>query len=233
MLPLLCFGTLTTEEKFIELAKARNEPEEFPAVPGVFSLQAPYEKVVLVLSDNCPARYVNDCKGVNAATPNIMFVQHPDPRMLFHDKQKGIHLLLQAQCTRDIAAGEQLFTPYGEKFWKEHAPIYRKAIDENSLLSPGEVQEVDETDVFIDLTDAKIQTPKRVLLNKSTLSQDEVPVTLMSSPVTPVQSPSTIDVSSVLGEDNLQVSGSGKPRKRAKTAVTDLNTFPQGTSPPA
>lgn len=161
-----------------------------------------------------------------------MFVQHPDPRLLFHDKQKGIHLLLQAQCTRDIAAGEQLFTPYGEKFWKEHAPIYRKPIDENALLSPGDIQDVDEPDVHIDLTmvhEAKVETPKRVV-NKSTLTQDDVPSSLMSSPVTPVQSPSVIDVSSVFDEDELEISASGK-RKRGKTPTTKLSSLPQATSP--
>jgi hypothetical protein len=188
MLPLLCFGILTTEEKYIEQAKAKNEPEDFPAIPGVFALQSPYEKVVMILSENCPARYVNDCKGIKNAQPNIKFVQHPDPRMLFHDKFKGIHLLLQAQCTRDIEEGEQLYTAYGDKFWNENAPIYRTTIDENKLLEPGERKEGNEDEpIDLDLTSQDVapvyemlevgsivETPKRKrrLSSESTLTQD-------------------------------------------------------------
>lgn len=225
MLPLLCFGVLTTEEKYIEQAKARNEPQEFPSIPGVFSLQPPYEKVVLILSDNCPARYVNDCRGVRGAKPNIMFVQHPDPRQLFHDNYKGIHLLLQAQCTRDIEAGEQLYTPYGDKFWNEKAPIYRANIDEAKLLEPGEMKEGNEgkDDVDIDLTnqdETKEVTPRRQrTLNLSTLTQDAL---MMSSPLTPLKSPSEIDASTVLDDEEPEqekeneTSSTGKRKKRNK-----------------
>ena len=92
MLPLLCFGDFTTEEAYKQTQRARGEPEDFPAIPGVFALRCPYEQTVCQLSTNCPARYVNDCKGVKNAKHNVNFVQHEDPRGLFHDPMRGLHL---------------------------------------------------------------------------------------------------------------------------------------------
>ena len=74
MISLIVFGHFITEEKFVEDAKAKGEPTEFPRNPGAFSLQTPYEKCVCLVADNCPA------KDVAGAKPNIQFVQHPDPR---------------------------------------------------------------------------------------------------------------------------------------------------------
>jgi hypothetical protein len=170
-----------------------------------------------------------------------MFVQHPDPRQLFHEKYKGIHLLLQAQCTRDIEAGEQLFTPYGDKFWKDHAPIYRKEIDESKLLEPGVIQE--ESDIDIDLTgqnEAKEQTPQKRLKNSSTLTQDddECLITMLSSPLTPLESPSQIDASSLLDSDDKLTPKSLKRKSKAddlskkQKSLTNLSSFPQALTPP-
>ena len=44
MLPLLCWGPITTEAKFYEEAAAAGKPVEFPALPGVYALQTPYEE---------------------------------------------------------------------------------------------------------------------------------------------------------------------------------------------
>ena len=90
LLPLLVWENFTTEEKWIEQAKERGESTEFPGSPGVFALSPPYEKAVLVISENCPARYVNDAKGVSGSKQNIQFVQHTDPKEIYYDPMKGI-----------------------------------------------------------------------------------------------------------------------------------------------
>lgn len=118
MLPLLVWGDFTTEEKFMEERAANNEEMQFPTSPGVFALQKPYEKVVCLMSANCPARYVNDCLGVAGTSPNIKIVQHDDPRQLQSDQ--SLQLFLQAQAIRDIEPFEQLFLSYGKMFWDTH-----------------------------------------------------------------------------------------------------------------
>ena len=163
----LVFGNFTTEEKFVETAKANDEPTEFSRNPGAFALQTPYEHVVCILADNCPARYVNDAKGVPGAKPNIQFLQHTDPRQLFFDPMLGLHLLLQAQAVCDIGAGEQLFVSYGDLFWEEGGPINRKDIDEVALVDPGYGAATPDSDDEILL----IPTPGRKPKNCITLSK--------------------------------------------------------------
>jgi len=140
MLPLLCFGNFTTEFKYKEEAKARHLPEDFPPIPGVFALSKPYEHTVCLISENCPARYVNDAKNVHGATNNIQFLQHDNPRELFHDSMKGLHLFLQAQATRDIEPGEQLFLSYGELFWamEQKAAINCNYFDNDDIYEVGD-----------------------------------------------------------------------------------------------
>jgi hypothetical protein len=172
MLPLLCWGNFTTEAKFKHEAKANNTPEEFPAIPGVFALQKPYEELVCMIADNCPARYVNDSKGVKGATPNIVFVQHSDPRDLFHDPLKGLHLFLQAQATRDIKAGDQLFTPYGGPFWLAdgHEAINKPDIDPDTLLDVGDINLDADGDSDNELM---LLTPRGQLESKATPKSSE------------------------------------------------------------
>ena len=141
MLPLLVWGNFTTEEKFVAEKKDKGEEPIFPASPGVFALQKPYEKVVCIISDNCPARYVNDSKGVPGATANIQIVQHYDPRTLSYEQ--SLHMLLQAQAIRDIEVDEQLFISYGALFWEEHLPINRTKIDEAELDDVGITGDID------------------------------------------------------------------------------------------
>ena len=149
LMGLIVLGNFTTEEKFVETAKANGEPTEFPRSPGAFALQTPYEKVVCMVSDNCPARYVNDAKDVKGAKPNMQFVQHSDPRELFFDPMLGLHLWLQAQALCDIDALEQLFFSYGDLYWDAGAPINRREIDEAGLVEPGDgAAEDSEEEIF-------------------------------------------------------------------------------------
>ena len=104
LLQCCVFGYFTTEEKYKQNARERGEPEEYPLTPGVFALLPPYENTVCVMAENCPARYINDSKGIAGAKPNIKFVQHPDPRELYYDPMKGMHLFIQAQTIRPIKA---------------------------------------------------------------------------------------------------------------------------------
>jgi len=145
MLPLLVFGKFSTEVKYLEVNEFENLPAAgtFPGIPGVFALRTPYENIVLMLDERCPARYVNDARGVTGAKYNIHFVQHASPRDLFYEKE--LHLLMQAQVTADIAPGEQLFLDYGELFW-EHAEhvnvaIGKGAIDVDQLMETPAAEE--------------------------------------------------------------------------------------------
>ena len=122
MIPLV-FGAFITEEKYIEEAKIEGRDLEFPQFPGVFALSKPYEKLVCVMPVSCPSAYVNDAKGVDGAQPNIHFLQHDNPRELYHDPMLGLHLLLQAQALCDIPAGAQLLMNYGDPFWFGGKPI--------------------------------------------------------------------------------------------------------------
>lgn len=135
MLPLLVWGTFTTEQAYLETAKQEGRSEVFPSTPGVFALQRPYESIVCVVNGNCPARYINDAIGVPGATNNIKICQHTNPRELYFDAFKGLHLLLQAQATRDIEEGEQLFLSYGEKFWEENGLIGQEEVNEEELAN--------------------------------------------------------------------------------------------------
>jgi len=180
-LPLLVWGKFTTEEKWIEQAQERGDPTDFPHVPGVFALQKPYEKCVCVISDNCPARYVNDSIGIPNCKPNIHFVQHPDLRELFHDPMKGVHLFLQAQALHDIEPGEQLFTSYGKSFWEEGAPICRQDIDEAKLEETGEESEIGEAKEVDSEDEPLLMTP---LSSKST--SIKVKNALTMTPATPI-----------------------------------------------
>ena len=182
MLPLIVWGTFTTESKYYEACKEKNELEEYKAIPGVYALQKPYEELVCAIASNCPARFVNDARGVRNATANIRFVQHNNPRELYYDHKKGLHLLLQAEAIRDIEAGEQLFDNYGDLFWEAGAPIARQDIDVKLLESVGDEgeQEVKDIDSDDELSHTKSTTPstdtQRNVRNASTLSQSSTPV---------------------------------------------------------
>jgi hypothetical protein len=234
-LGLIVFGTFNTEEKFVQAAKAKDKDakeDSFPRNPGAFALQTPYEQVSCIVADNCPARYVNDAKGVVGAKVNIQFVQHADPRLLYFDPMLGLHLLLQAQALCDIPAGDQLFTAYGDNWWEHGAPINRKEIDETELEDVGAPNDSDEDEhrvVFAHATPQKSQRPRNAL----TLSQD--------TPVSPLDS--FVDTTAFLDmwepPKTPKSSSSKKDKAKAKPAKSgggkdiDLDELPQTSSVPA
>ncbi len=195
MLSMLVWGQFTTETAYQHEQIAKGESGEFPAIPGAFALLKPYEENVCLISPNCPARYVNDCKGVKGATANILFVQHDNPRDLYFDPMKGLHLFLQAQATRDISAGEQIYFPYGEVFWRWNGiePINKAKIDFDVVNDVGDMEPVadgedsDDEKIYPSLTtttpqlqtsgnpkgsEAKKSSSSRKNKNSSTLSQN-------------------------------------------------------------
>jgi hypothetical protein len=238
LMGLIVFGELTTEEKFVKEAQAKGEPPEFPRNPGAFALQTPYEEGVCLVADNCPARFVNDAKGVPGAKPNIRFVQHPDPRQLFFDPLRGLHLLLQAEALCDIAPGDQLFSAYGDNFWQNGAPINRGDIDETKLEDLGEpplaIRSAPQSILLSDSDDEAVfartpqsQKPKNAL----TLTQ-----------VTPVTPLGTFDdTTKELEKWDLKSpkpSSSKKPKPKEKTPKSggakdmNLDELPQTNSKP-
>ena len=207
MLPLLVWGTLTTEEKFIERAESKGESTEFPTSPGVFALNAPYETTVIVVSENCPARYVNDSKGLNAS-PNIQFVQHKDPRELYYNSMKGMHLLLQAQALRDIEPAAASGVLWQGK------PINRPQIDVLALADPGPESSFDiEEDTPITLTPVLSSTPVSKSKSSSALSQH--------TPVTPIDCDLTNDV-----DDFVLTSDRRRSKSTASTSSQEKKTKP-------
>ena len=204
MLPLLVWGTFTTEEKWVQNATELGEPTDFPATPGVFALQTPYEKTVCVMSENCPARYVNDSKGVPNAKPNIKFVQHRDPRELFYDPLKGLHLLLQAEVLEDIQPGEQLFSAYGASYWELGAAISRATIDEAALEAIGDTPDPEDVKTAEDDEDTPLgQRPK---------SQKTPP----STPSTPSQKKKPTNASTLTQGTTDSETDAGEPAKKRK-----------------
>lgn len=122
MLPLIVWGRIVSEavyEREHEVKRASQEQE-----PGMFALDTPYEGVVLIIDERCPARYVNDAYGVHGAIVNVDFMQHPDARELHYNREKGLQLLLQGRVVRPIAAGEQLFTSYGKLYWEDKKVLH-------------------------------------------------------------------------------------------------------------
>jgi hypothetical protein len=117
-LPLFVWGSLKSEEELTRQRVDQSLDPKFPPTPGVFALLSPYEGMCCECDIRCPAKYVNDSKGVQDATPNIVIAQYPKPMELL-DGTKGWQMLLQAKATRDIQAGEQLFLNYGKKFWTD------------------------------------------------------------------------------------------------------------------
>lgn len=116
-LPIIVWGRLVNEAAFDMELKEKGLP--YPANPGTFGLDSPYEGITLVIDERCPARYVNDAMGVAGAEVNVGFIQHKNPRELFYNKEKGLQLLLQAKVLKPIKAGSQLFMSYGPRFWEE------------------------------------------------------------------------------------------------------------------
>jgi hypothetical protein len=156
MLPLIVWGAIKSEQEYeTALTTTSGVINPFPAKPGVFALSYPYEGMVLIVDKRCPAQYVNDSRGVANAAPNIVFEQNKKPRELFHDKMKGLHLLLQARAVRPIAAGDQLFVSYGDLFWEEDNTgkkiINRVSFDEDQLL---EGPDYDDSEELLDLKTA-------------------------------------------------------------------------------
>jgi hypothetical protein len=128
-LPVIAFGTIKLLETYQDELEVRFGKRDVPVNPGCFALSAPYEGFVLIIHDQCPARYVNDAKDRPDVTKNVQFHQHPDPRSLYYEPEKGFQLFLQLQATRDIAANEELCCAYGTNFW-EPALGNLKGIDE-------------------------------------------------------------------------------------------------------
>jgi hypothetical protein len=131
MLPVIAFGTLKLLETYQDELEAQHGSREVPPSPGCFALSEPYEGMVLIIHDHCPARYVNDAIGRQGITKNVQFLQHRDPRSLFYDHEKGLQLFLQLEATRDIEAGEELCCAYGHHFWDVFGIPNVKCIDEN------------------------------------------------------------------------------------------------------
>ena len=241
MMGLIVFGSFITEEKFVETAKAKGESTDFPRNPGAFALQTPYEKVICIVADNCPARYVNDAKGVRGAKANVQFLQHPDPRELFFEPMLGLHLMLQVQALCDIEAGEQLFTDYGEKFWENGAPINRKEVNEAELVDIGNAPEAitvgdekdsDDENVFARVK-SRVETPQsQKPKNAPTLSQDMLPVTPLKTFAEATEILESWDPKTP------KPSSSKKDNKKAKVTKSgggkdiDLGELPQASSPP-
>jgi hypothetical protein len=121
LLPLFAWGTIASEQEYGNFLYNEQGNVEFPAEPGVMALSFPYEGMVIALDPRCPARYVNDAKGVPNAEPNVVFEMNPHPNELL-DGSKGLQMLVQAKTTKQIKEGEQLFCDYGEKFWTSNGP---------------------------------------------------------------------------------------------------------------
>ena len=186
-LPLLVWGTFITEQKFKEDAILNGTSQEYPTSPGVYALSSPYEETACIVADNCPARYVNDAKGVPEASTNIQFLQHPNPRELYYDARKGLHLFLQAQATRDIKEGEQLFIDYGDLFWNDHQPIARKLIELDVI---EEVKAEDDDDAHVTsflekaLKQVEEEDPSEEIKNPVSGDDDEIYMAPLRTPLT-------------------------------------------------
>lgn len=157
----------------------QNGVADLPASPGVFALRAPYEGIVLVIDERCPARFVNDAKGVADADYNIEFEQHPDPRELYHSKDKGMQLFLQAKATRRIEAEEQLFVDYGAGFWKSKKLIAQEIVTVTEAQLEAAEFSVDEEESSSQLeqeeTKSKPQTPDLDLTKKRKPATPQTP----------------------------------------------------------
>ena len=136
--PCLCGEISPRRRNSLSKLKQKACPPSFLLSLVLLLLHTPYEKTVCMIAENCPARFVNDARGVTSASANIQFLQHIDPRDLCHDYSKGLHLFLQGQAVRDIEAGQQLFLDYGNMFWEDHQPIARKVIEEDILNDVGD-----------------------------------------------------------------------------------------------
>ena len=82
----------------------------------MFGVTRELEYTRTVIDDRCPARFVNDSRGISPR-PNIHFMQHPDVRELL-DKER-LHLLLHAKVVLGIGAGEQLLCNYSDGYWQK------------------------------------------------------------------------------------------------------------------
>ncbi len=116
------WGAIKSESQYAKELFDQCGKSTFPPIPGVFALRNAYEGTIIVIDPRCPARFVNDAKGTDYEN-NVHFTMNNSPRDLHFDGTKGLQMLLQAQATRPIAAGEQLFMDYGELFWHDAAPI--------------------------------------------------------------------------------------------------------------
>ena len=238
LLGIIVFGTFITEEKFVENALANGEPTDFPRSPGAFALQKPYEKVGCIAADNCPARYINDAKGVPGAVNNCKIVQHPDPRKLCFDAMLGLHLILQAECTADMKAGDQLFMDYGVNYWDSGAPINRKDIDETELGDIG--VEVDSEDEVLEVGKQRssqeaesFATPRATKKQKNATAVSPK----LSTPLTPLSSlDDGVDlINNFYPEQkssNSKASSKKTPTKSGGGKEIDLDALPQTTNNP-
>ena len=136
MLPVSVWGKLMPLSAYREEVKAKGG-----GPLNCFELEPPYTGMALVIDDRCPARFVNDSRGI-ASKPNIQFKQHPNLRQL-HDGER-LHLLLQARVALRIGAGEQLLCNYSDGYWQttggleQSKPEDAKEEDDNAVSEEEE-----------------------------------------------------------------------------------------------
>ena len=97
--------------------------------------------MALVIDDRCPARFVNDSRGITNK-PNIHFMQHPDVRELL-DKER-LHLLLHAKVVLGIGAGEQLLCNYSDGYWQKSGGLEQSVPEEEEKVQDDADSEEDE-----------------------------------------------------------------------------------------
>jgi hypothetical protein len=134
--------------------------------------------MILILHDNCPARYVNDAKGRVNVPQNVKFVQHPNPQSLYHDTDKGLQLFLQLQATADIQAGQELCCAYGHNFWTDdqnvkHLEETEEKFVELALEEDSDEPEMEMLEVQVQQTPKKQPKTRSTRPSKATLSEDE------------------------------------------------------------
>jgi hypothetical protein len=147
-LPVIAFGTFKLLDTYQDELEVQTGSREVPVRPGCFALSEPYHGMVLILHDNCPARYINDAKGRPNKSKNVQFYQHPDPRSLAYDSEQGLQLFLQLEATRDIEAGEELCCAYGHNFWSKMASNVKTLVEQpeawKTLKAEAEQDEIEE-----------------------------------------------------------------------------------------
>ena len=136
LLPLSVWGQLMPLAAYKQEMKERGESKL-----NCFELGPPYAGMALVIDDRCPARFVNDSRGITNK-PNIHFMQHPDVRELL-DKER-LHLLLHAKVVLGIGAGEQLLCNYSDGYWQKTGGLEQSVPEEEKKVQDDDDSEEDE-----------------------------------------------------------------------------------------